>query len=282
MAVAKALSEQWRGSLQAIQLLISGQADVVQINSWPLVQAATNNGVVWNFANNGTAYDFANSTNWVNGLLPISFVVRMPNAVLTAEELVAHCRKEMTAYKTPRDVQFVEALPGDMRTAQVVSTMVDLCAGLDRPTSGQVIVNGDVQLLINTPLGKHAQELYKAFDAAREDVARFGSLEVPARFRNAPTRLMKNLGYGKDYRYAHDEPDAFAAGESYFPEGMPAVECVLRLLTVFRPDEQLGSAHSRVHAANVVSPDHGLNTRVVQNALGDLGVRSGSKCRDGD
>ena len=40
--------------------------------------------------------------------------------------------------------------------------------------------------------------------------------------RNAPTRLMKDLGYGKGYRYAHDEPDAYAAGESYFPEGMAA------------------------------------------------------------
>jgi putative ATPase len=47
---------------------------------------------------------------------------------------------------------------------------------------------------------------------------------VPLHIRNAPTRLMKNLGYGKDYRYAHDEADAFAAGENYFPEGMPAVE----------------------------------------------------------
>ena len=42
--------------------------------------------------------------------------------------------------------------------------------------------------------------------------------------RNAPTRLMKNLGYGKDYRYAHDETNAYAAGETYFPEDMPAVE----------------------------------------------------------
>ena len=40
--------------------------------------------------------------------------------------------------------------------------------------------------------------------------------------RNAPTRLMKDLGYGKGYRYAHDEQDAFAAGETYLPEGMPA------------------------------------------------------------
>ena len=49
---------------------------------------------------------------------------------------------------------------------------------------------------------------------------RLGSLDVPLHLRNAPTRLMKQLGYGKDYRYAHDEPDAYAAGENYFPEGI--------------------------------------------------------------
>ncbi len=47
-----------------------------------------------------------------------------------------------------------------------------------------------------------------------------GSLEVPVHLRNAPTRLMKELGYGKAYRYAHDEPGAYAAGESYFPEAL--------------------------------------------------------------
>jgi putative ATPase len=47
-----------------------------------------------------------------------------------------------------------------------------------------------------------------------------GSLEVPAHLRNAPTRLSKQLGHGREYRYAHDEPDGYAAGESYFPEGM--------------------------------------------------------------
>ena len=46
---------------------------------------------------------------------------------------------------------------------------------------------------------------------------------MPLRLRNAPTRLMKDLGYGKGYRYAHDEPDAFAAGERYFPDDMPEV-----------------------------------------------------------
>jgi putative ATPase len=46
---------------------------------------------------------------------------------------------------------------------------------------------------------------------------------VPIRLRNAPTRLMKNLGYGREYRYAHDEAEAYAAGERYFPDGMPDV-----------------------------------------------------------
>jgi putative ATPase len=65
---------------------------------------------------------------------------------------------------------------------------------------------------------------YNAYNAARAFVREDGTRPVPLHIRNAPTRLMKNLGYGKDYRYAHDEPDAFAAGENYFPEGMPAVE----------------------------------------------------------
>jgi putative ATPase len=63
---------------------------------------------------------------------------------------------------------------------------------------------------------------YLAYGAAREFVSRDGTRPVPLHIRNAPTRLMKNLGYGKGYRYAHDEEDAFAAGESYLPEGMPA------------------------------------------------------------
>lgn len=62
---------------------------------------------------------------------------------------------------------------------------------------------------------------YKAYNAARAFVARDRSRPVPEHLRNAPTKLMKQLGYGKLYRYAHDEPDAYAAGETYLPEGMP-------------------------------------------------------------
>jgi putative ATPase len=64
---------------------------------------------------------------------------------------------------------------------------------------------------------------YSAYNAARAFVSKDGTRPVPLHIRNAPTRLMKDLGYGKDYRYAHDEADAFAAGETYFPEGMPEV-----------------------------------------------------------
>ncbi|MBA3562978.1 MAG: replication-associated recombination protein A [Gammaproteobacteria bacterium] len=62
--------------------------------------------------------------------------------------------------------------------------------------------------------------VYRAFNAAQADAEGQGSLPVPARLRNAPTRLMRSLGHGKGYRYAHDETDAFAAGETYFPEEM--------------------------------------------------------------
>jgi len=63
--------------------------------------------------------------------------------------------------------------------------------------------------------------VYVAMNEAMADVGEFGTLEVPLRLRNAPTRLMKNLGYGRDYRYAHDEPDAFAADERYLPDNLP-------------------------------------------------------------
>jgi hypothetical protein len=62
--------------------------------------------------------------------------------------------------------------------------------------------------------------VYEAYNAARAFVAKDHTRPVPMHLRNAPTRLMKELGYGKGYRYAHDEEGAYAAGESYFPEGM--------------------------------------------------------------
>ncbi len=60
--------------------------------------------------------------------------------------------------------------------------------------------------------------VYQAFNAAAQDAREQGSLEVPLSLRNAPTALMKELGHGSGYRYAHDEPDGFAAGADYLPE----------------------------------------------------------------
>ncbi len=66
--------------------------------------------------------------------------------------------------------------------------------------------------------------VYTAAKAAMADVREKGSLDVPLHLRNAPTRLMKDLGYGEDYRYAHNEDEAHAAGEKYFPDDMSAVK----------------------------------------------------------
>lgn len=70
--------------------------------------------------------------------------------------------------------------------------------------------------------------VYGAYKAARAFVAADGTRAVPLHLRNAPTRLMKALDYGKGYRYAHDEEGAFAAGESYWPDGLPEVPSFYR------------------------------------------------------
>ncbi|MGF1644590.1 MAG: replication-associated recombination protein A [Thiotrichales bacterium] len=74
------------------------------------------------------------------------------------------------------------------------------------------------QAVIYLACAAKSNAVYTAYNAARERVAHSGSLEVPVHLRNAPTRLMRELGYGKAYRYAHDEPDAYAAGERYLPD----------------------------------------------------------------
>jgi len=62
--------------------------------------------------------------------------------------------------------------------------------------------------------------VHTAFKSAMRFVKENGSAEVPMHLRNAPTTLMKELGHGKGYRYAHDEPEGYAAGESYFPDSL--------------------------------------------------------------
>jgi putative ATPase len=76
------------------------------------------------------------------------------------------------------------------------------------------------QACVFLALAPKSNAVYTAFADAMADAKGHGTLEVPLHLRNAPTRLMKELGYGKGYRYAHDEPDALAPGQTHFPEGM--------------------------------------------------------------
>jgi putative ATPase len=77
------------------------------------------------------------------------------------------------------------------------------------------------QAVIFLACAAKSNAVYNATKLASKDVQEFGSLEVPMHMRNAPTKLMKELGYGSEYRYAHDEEDGVAYGEKYFPDDMP-------------------------------------------------------------
>jgi putative ATPase len=80
------------------------------------------------------------------------------------------------------------------------------------------------QAVVYLACAAKSNAVYKAARAAAADAQKYGSLEVPMHLRNAPTRLMKELGYGDNYRYAHDEDGALAAGETYLPDDMPPVK----------------------------------------------------------
>jgi hypothetical protein len=90
-----------------------------------------------------------------------------------------------------------------------------------RPSNASALPEGELALaeaVLYLAMAAKSNAAYLAYNAARSFISGDGSRPVPVHLRNAPTRLMKNLGYGKDYRYAHDEADAYAAGETYFPE----------------------------------------------------------------
>jgi putative ATPase len=76
------------------------------------------------------------------------------------------------------------------------------------------------QAIVYLACAAKSNAVYKAYNAAMQSAQDHGSLEVPLHLRNAPTKLMKSLDYGKEYRYAHNEPEGYAAGERYFPEEM--------------------------------------------------------------
>ena len=100
------------------------------------------------------------------------------------------------------------------------SLTLDAWEAYDRLGSpeGELAIANAVVYLACVP---KSNAVYVAMGEAMADVEKYGTLDVPARFRNAPTKLMKSLGHGRDYRYAHDEADAFAAGERYLPDEMP-------------------------------------------------------------
>jgi putative ATPase len=100
------------------------------------------------------------------------------------------------------------------------SLTLDAWEAYDRLGSpeGELAIANAVVYLACVP---KSNAVYVAMGEAMADVEKYGTLDVPPRFRNAPTKLMKSLGHGRDYRYAHDEADAFAAGERYLPDEMP-------------------------------------------------------------
>ncbi|MBT3531038.1 MAG: replication-associated recombination protein A [Gammaproteobacteria bacterium] len=104
----------------------------------------------------------------------------------------------------------------DPRALQLSLSCWDTYTRLGSP-EGDLALAQAVVYLASAP---KSNALYKSFSAARQAVEEHGSLEVPLHLRNASTSLSKEMGYGEDYRYAHDEEDAFAAGENYLPESI--------------------------------------------------------------
>ncbi len=102
----------------------------------------------------------------------------------------------------------------DPRALQLALNAWDVQERLGSP-EGELAI---AQAVVYMACAPKSNAVYTAMGAAMDDAKNRGSLEVPLHLRNAPTKLMKELGYAKGYRYAHDEAEAYAAGESYFPE----------------------------------------------------------------
>jgi putative ATPase len=105
----------------------------------------------------------------------------------------------------------------DPRAIQLANDAVETYERLGSP-EGELALG---QAVIYLAIAAKSNAGYNAFNAAMAFVRKDKSREVPVHLRNAPTKLMKELGYGHEYRYAHDEPHAYAAGETYLPDGMP-------------------------------------------------------------
>ncbi|MDR0674373.1 MAG: replication-associated recombination protein A [Zoogloeaceae bacterium] len=104
----------------------------------------------------------------------------------------------------------------DPRAAQIALAAADTFERLGSPEGELALAEATLYMAV----APKSNAAYMAYGAARAQVAHDASRPVPEHLRNAPTKLMRELGYGKSYRYAHDEPEAYAAGETYLPEGM--------------------------------------------------------------
>ena len=104
----------------------------------------------------------------------------------------------------------------DPRALTIALNAADVYERLGSP-EGELAL---AQCVVYLAVAPKSNALYKAFNEAKALIKKDGTRPVPMHLRNAPTKLMKNLDYGKNYRYAHDEEDGFAAGENYFPEGL--------------------------------------------------------------
>ncbi len=102
---------------------------------------------------------------------------------------------------------------------RALTMSLEACAVYERLGSpeGEIAI---AQAIVFMACAAKSNAVYTAYNAATADATSQGSLPVPLHLRNAPTRLMKDIGYGKGYRYAHDEPGGYAAGERYFPDEM--------------------------------------------------------------
>ncbi len=102
---------------------------------------------------------------------------------------------------------------------RALTMTLEACASYERLGSpeGELAL---AQAAVYLAVAPKSNAVYVAYNTARAWVKQDKSRPVPVHLRNAPTKLMKEMGYGKAYRYAHDEPDAYAAGEQYLPDGM--------------------------------------------------------------
>jgi len=119
-------------------------------------------------------------------------------------------------YVARRVVRFASEDIGnaDPRALQLALDACEVYERLGSP-EGELAI---AQAIIYLSVAAKSNSVYVAYNHALQDAKQSGSLEVPLHIRNAPTKLMKELNYGKGYRYPHDEPNAYAVGENYFPE----------------------------------------------------------------